>query len=1067
MTPHFLRKNSPVFLTLASWALLTHTAQAQTASGTQTAPAAPAAAAAKKAKPVPPPPPVTAGAGGRLVYTPDALGNRVPDFSYSGYKAGAAAIPNVPVRIVVPVANGDATARIQAALDYVAALPADKDGFRGAVLLQKGVYEVWGGLKLSASGVVLRGSGMGEDGTVLLGAGIDRQTLVSVAGKGDQTLGPSIAVTGGYVPVNATKIKVADVSGIKAGDKILVQRPSTREWIDLLGTDHFGGGETALGWKPGARNVSWDRTVLAVNGNELTLDAPLTTALDPAYGGGTVAVYQWPGRISGAGVEHLRLRSTFDKNNQKDENHRWMAVTLENIADAWVRQVVFEHFAGSAVAVLESASRVTVEDCKSLAPVSEIGGQRRYTFYTSGQQTLFQRCYAERGFHDFAAGFAATLNAFVQCQSDRPYSFSGTIDSWASGILFDIVNVDGQALRYANRGQDGAGAGWTAANSVFWQCSAALVECPAPPTATNWAFGTWSQFAGNGHWESSNEHIRPRSLYYAQLVDRLGDSTRGRVQLLPVESEASSSPPVEVAMKLTRQAVDPAPLLTDFIDAAATRNPIPVNSEAVKTIDQVKTSARPAFVGAPAMRVLNGWLVRGGQPVIGGRMNEPWWRGNVRPDGIRAASPAITRYVPGRTGTGLTDDLNALTDTMALRRRVVLEHNYGLWYERRRDDHERIRRMDGEVWPPFYEQPFARSGQESGYDGLSKYDLTKYNPWYWSRLKQFADLADQKGLVLVHQNYFQHNIIEAGAHYADFPWRPANNINNTGFPEPVPYAGDKRVFLADQFYDVNHPVRRPLHRAYIRQCLENFKNNSGVIQLVSEEYTGPAHFVRFWLDVINEWETETGKQEIIGLSTTKDVQDSILADPARAAVVDLIDIRYWHYQPDGSAYAPAGGQNLAPRQHARLLKPKRTTFEQVYRAVREYKQKFPDKAVLFSADGWDAFGWASFMAGGSLATIPAIAHPGFLAAASSMRPLDLPGAAKGVLALGNKDREYIIYNEDDAPVSVDLSGVKATYKARWIDTRSGALLKEQKVKGGSALELKAPKKGALLWLARN
>ena len=58
--------------------------------------------------------------------------------------------------------------------------------------------------------------------------------------------------------------------------------------------------------------------------------------------------------------------------------------------------------------------------------VVEIGGQRRYSFYTSGQQTLFQRCYAERGFHDFAAGFAATLNAFVQCQSDRPYSFSGS-----------------------------------------------------------------------------------------------------------------------------------------------------------------------------------------------------------------------------------------------------------------------------------------------------------------------------------------------------------------------------------------------------------------------------------------------------------------------------------------------------------------------------------------------------------------------------------------------------------------------------------------------------------------
>ena len=69
-----------------------------------------------------------------------------------------------------------------------------------------------------------------------------------------------------------------------------------------------------------------------------------------------------------------------------------------------------------------------------------------------------------------------------------------------------------------------------------------------------------------------------------------------------------------------------------------------------------------------------------------------------------------------------------------------------------------------------------------------------------------------------------------------------------------------------------------------------------------------------------------------------------LADPARAAVVDVIDIRYWHYQADGTAYAPKGGQNLAPRQHARLLKPKSTSFEQVYRAVKEYRKKYPGKS---------------------------------------------------------------------------------------------------------------------------
>src|ERR1700743_2064842 len=355
--------------------------------------------------------------------------------------------------------------------------------------------------------------------------------------------------------------------------------------------------------------------------------------------------------------------------------------------------------------------------------------------------------------------------------------------------------------------------------------------------------------------------------------------------------------------------------------------------------------------------------------------------GTVRPYGVAEAKPAITRWVPGRTGTGLTDDLFALTDTMRARHVVALDHNYGLWYERRRDDHERIRRLDGDVWPPFYELPFARSGKDTAWDGLSKYDLTKYNPFYWSRLRTFADFADIKGLVLIHQNYFQHNIIEAGAHYADFPWRPANNINNTGFPEPPPFAGDKRIFMAEQFYDTTHAVRKALHRAFIRKCLENFSGNTGVIQLIGAEFTGPLHFVQFWLDNVQQWETEKGRREIIGLSTTKHVHDSILADASRAATVDLIDIRYWYYQQDGKAYAPVGGENLAPRQYERFLKPKRPSFEEVYHSVRKSRQRYPAKAILYSAEGSDSFGWAVFIAGGSLANIPAM-DPRLLSAAT-------------------------------------------------------------------------------------
>ncbi len=124
------------------------------------------------------------------------------------------------------------------------------------------------------------------------------------------------------------------------------------------------------------------------------------------------------------------------------------------------RLVNFKHFAGSAVIVQRTGSQITVEDCISKEPVSEIGGMRRCTFHTLGQQTLFQRCYSEQGIHDFAAGYcAAGPNAFVQCDSYESLGFSGSIDAWACGLLFDVVNIDGHNLTFKNLGQDKNGAG--------------------------------------------------------------------------------------------------------------------------------------------------------------------------------------------------------------------------------------------------------------------------------------------------------------------------------------------------------------------------------------------------------------------------------------------------------------------------------------------------------------------------------------------------------------------------------------------------------------------------------
>jgi hypothetical protein len=444
-------------------------------------------------------------------------------------------------------------------------------------------------------------------------------------------------------------------------------------------------------------------------------------------------------------------------------------------------------------------------------------------------------------------------------------------------------------------------------------------------------------------------------------------------------------------------------------------------------------------------------------------MDLTWWRGSVRPDEAASFGPALTRFMPGRGGRGFTDDPAELADAMRSRGAVALDHHYGLWYERRRDDHERVRRINGDVLPPFFEQPFARSGQGTAWDGLSQYDLTKFNPWYWSRLKDFADICDERELVLFNENYFQHNILEAGAHWVDCPWRTANNVNGTGFPESPQFAGDKRIFMAEQFYDVTNPVRRKLHENFIRQNLDNFKTNSNVIQFTSAEFSGPVHFVQFWLDTIVAWERQNRRHNlIIALAAPKNVQDAILADEKRSAIVDVIAFRYW-WRTDKGLYAPDGGKNLAPRQWQRLWSGGAPSDLNLAAMAAEYRARFPSKPVIAASEQGAALnrsGWAYVCAGGSMPNLPRTTDAQLLAAIPRMKPwTDVSKDGRWVLREAAKQMlAYLSGNYE-----LDLSGETGSFRVNIVDPRSGEVTTGNTVKAGSKVKLP---EAMVVWLRK-
>jgi hypothetical protein len=832
------------------------------------------------------------------------------DFSLAGY-GGGTSLPSAPTRgLLVRPTGGDDTALLQAALDTLAKDPAGPDGFRGTLLLAAGTFKVAGGLQVGAGGIVIRGSAE-NGGTRILATGHSRRTLIDIRTEAPAQTAAPLAIRGETVPVGATTVELESVEGLAVGDRIVVTRPSPREWIAALEMNKAPGSfaDMRLHWLPDSRNLAWDRTITAVDAasKRITFDAPLTAALERRFGGGTVAKVAANAPLQRVGVEFLTLESETAPGNARDEEHAWIAVKLDRVEDAWVRNVTARHFAGSAVRVGSHARRVTVENCRFEAPVSEVAGYRREAFMVEGQQVLVRGCFSEGGDADFGVGLcAAGPNVFLDCTTKGSLGASGSLESWAAGALFENVTIDGHALRLPFDTTRRQGAGWTAANSVLLNCKAAAVEAKGHETAPNVVIA------------------QGPALYETQLKAR-GLTLEKRVTMVPAIAGGGA--------------------FRDF-------STIPAPPE-----------LKP---GQPPLAIVNGYFTIGKQLIWGGQVNEGWWRGQANPaSALAAGNISLTRWVPGHDEPGMTEDLPRLANKMIADETRIITTGPGLWYDRRRDEHSITRREDGNVWAPFYEMPWARSGDPGkgmAWDGLTKFDLTTYNTWYYDRLHAFASLATRHGIVVMHNLHNTHNVLEIPPHWIDYPWRPANNINNLGpdaLPEPPPIEQGNRLHVGNEYYRVNSPVMRDLHRRFILHELDVLGNEPNVIFSTAFQFVGPLEFQQFFQDTVPEWEKSRGKPPgtiKIALTTTKDITDAILADPMRSKQISVVDMRYWQYRPDGSLFAPAGNAlgkgNLAFREMIGKAfgtgrdYPPNTTPEQAYRQVREYKDKYPHLALV-------------------------------------------------------------------------------------------------------------------------
>ena len=498
----------------------------------------------------------------RLVYMPDSEGNKVPDFSYAGYKNSNVEIPSgIPaVKMLAPI-QGDNTAHIQAAIDSIALMPLQSNGFRGALLLTKGLYNVSGTIKINASGIVLRGEGDGADAansTIIYGTGnapIHRTVVIAGGGSinywSGEVSGTRTLISSDTVYAGDRVLYVENATAYSVGDNIIIYHPCTDQWLQKInyGEVHqgeFGSDSLDVPWEVNSQPIIFNRVITNISGNRITIDAPVFNHLVKTESPSYIYKYDRAGLLTNIGIENLRI--DIETAGGLDENHAWQALDLCQVEDAWVKNCTFIHFGQSGIRTL-NATRITVDSCRALDPVSEITGERRYNFQLAegSQLILFRNCYSSNGRHDYMSNGASTVSGcvFLDCISTGAYAPSEGHRRWSQGLLYDnLKELTGPRPTYEprllclyNRGFEGTGHGWSAVHSVAWNCDvntgALIVQ--KPPTGQNYALGCKGAVTGlyplalfvepQGFIEGTDQqNINPRSLFIAQLADRLNSS---------------------------------------------------------------------------------------------------------------------------------------------------------------------------------------------------------------------------------------------------------------------------------------------------------------------------------------------------------------------------------------------------------------------------------------------------------------------------------------------------------------------------------------------------------------
>ena len=482
------------------------------------------------------------GTNHQLIYKTSDRGDKIIDFSHAGYKGGGVALPDVPVKKVVNQVSGltDYTYLIQEAIDEVSALPLIA-GFRGTVLLAPGRYPCSRAITISEDGVVLRGSGTDPKESVIVMQGYKHTAIVlnnEISRGTGNRLGTvdtnkfSFKITDDYIPAGSSSFTVENALELASGDNIEICKPVTEKWIQFMEMDNLVRDGKPQTWIKAGSYIITERVVAAIDGNRITLTVPLADSYNSHFTDGNTIVVMANNvkRLKNTGVENLQIESPHQAVNHSDALYYALNIQGE---DCWARDIDCTETMES---VRIGGRRITLERVNVIRKALHVGASKPAEFAPNGGQVLVKDCSVEGDNIWFVAVGAGQTGpiVFLNCI----FKGNGRIEGhqrWSTGMLFDNCILPEGGIDFKNRGSMGSGHGWGTAWSVAWNCKAKNYVNQLPPGTYNWVIGSTGErvrlprpfdkegLLPEGIFDSHGTRVAPKSLYLAQLKERLGE----------------------------------------------------------------------------------------------------------------------------------------------------------------------------------------------------------------------------------------------------------------------------------------------------------------------------------------------------------------------------------------------------------------------------------------------------------------------------------------------------------------------------------------------------------------